>query len=132
MDELEWLVAEIGQSRKYGAICPDVVRRIAARELAAHPGRREALRAAKNRLHQVGGAFLSEKRDYAAWLRLLSAAQGSPTQLEAACRNILEYQSSTRERLPILDRFFPTVLAEIDPPSTVLDVACGLGPLAIP
>lgn len=132
MDELERLVEEVARSRKYGNIAPAVVRRIAARELAAHPASREALKAVKNRLHQAGGAFLGPEPNYGHWLRQLSAAQGNPLVLRNACLTIIEHQSSTRERLPILDRFFSTVLAEIAPPRSILDVACGLGPLAIP
>ena len=132
MDELELLVDQVRQSRKYSSICSAVVRRIAARELAAHPARKEALKATRGRLHQAGGAFLSQQPDYVGWLGLLSAAQGSAEPLRVACRTILANQSSTRERLPILDTFYRTVLAEIDPPHTILDVACGLGPLAIP
>lgn len=132
MDELERLVDEVRQGRKYSSICPAVVRRIAARELAAHPARKEAVKATRSRLHQVGGAFLGSAPDYAGWLRLLTGAQGSPESLRAACCSILANQSSTKERLPILDDFYRTIWTEIDPPRTILDVACGLGPLAIP
>jgi 16S rRNA (guanine(1405)-N(7))-methyltransferase len=42
------------------------------------------------------------------------------------------HHASTRERLPILDQFYATVLAGLPPPRTVLDLACGLNPLSIP
>jgi 16S rRNA (guanine(1405)-N(7))-methyltransferase len=42
------------------------------------------------------------------------------------------YHSSTRERLPDIDRFYHTLLAELPPAQRVLDVACGFNPLAIP
>jgi 16S rRNA (guanine(1405)-N(7))-methyltransferase len=43
----------------------------------------------------------------------------------------MKYHSSTRERLPILDQFYARVLAGLPPPQVVLDLACGLNPLAI-
>jgi 16S rRNA (guanine(1405)-N(7))-methyltransferase len=42
------------------------------------------------------------------------------------------YHSSTRERLPILEQFYSTILANLPPINSVIDVACGLHPLAIP
>ena len=44
----------------------------------------------------------------------------------------LPAHASTRERIPILPRFFAEVLADIEPVHSVLDLACGLNPLAIP
>jgi 16S rRNA (guanine(1405)-N(7))-methyltransferase len=43
----------------------------------------------------------------------------------------MRHHASTRERLPILDAFYTTTLAAIQPVRSVLDVACGLGPLAL-
>ena len=41
------------------------------------------------------------------------------------------YHSSTRERLPILEQFYARALADIPPARVVLDLACGLNPLAL-
>ncbi len=60
-----------------------------------------------------------------------AAAQGDPA-LRNACRAVMAHHASTRERLPILESFFATTLAGIAPVTSVLDVACGLNPLAIP
>jgi 16S rRNA (guanine(1405)-N(7))-methyltransferase len=40
--------------------------------------------------------------------------------------------TSTRERLPILDRFYADLWARTGVPRVVLDLACGLNPLAAP
>ena len=42
------------------------------------------------------------------------------------------FHASTRERLPIIDQFYATTLGDIAPVHSVLDLACGLNPLAIP
>jgi 16S rRNA (guanine(1405)-N(7))-methyltransferase len=44
----------------------------------------------------------------------------------------MRHHASTRERLPILDSFYNTVFEALPPIASVLDVACGLNPLAIP
>src|SRR5262245_36790257 len=43
----------------------------------------------------------------------------------------MECHASTRERLGILETFYTTALAGLPPIHSVLDVACGLNPLAI-
>jgi len=40
--------------------------------------------------------------------------------------------ASTRERLPILDQFYASTLAHIPRITSVLDIACGLNPIALP
>jgi 16S rRNA (guanine(1405)-N(7))-methyltransferase len=44
----------------------------------------------------------------------------------------MQSHASTAERIPILEDFYKTCLAPIAPVSSVLDLACGLNPLAIP
>src|SRR5207249_948451 len=52
--------------------------------------------------------------------------------IKHVCRAIMDHHASTRERLPILDQFYATIFAELPPINSVLDLACGLNPLAIP
>jgi 16S rRNA (guanine(1405)-N(7))-methyltransferase len=215
MDELELLVQAVRKSPKYRDVCPDVVRNVGARELAARrnsrqprhsaetaerspaePCRerraeyrdagcspanyagwgsdsdsgergteyrlRDAVKATKNKLHQVGGAYW-DAADYAGWLdQLRSAAKAgsesrhsaSPAknagrstgsaerssgergteyrgELRRICWEAMKHHSSTRERLLILDQFYTRTLAGLPPPQVVLDIACGLNPLAI-
>src|SRR5437867_4436060 len=44
----------------------------------------------------------------------------------------MSHHASTRERQPIVDLFYTTILADLSPMQSVLDIACGLNPLAIP
>lgn len=136
--ELDALVEAVLGSSKYRSVSPDLVRAIGARELAIRPNRKAAIKATKNALHQAGGAFLDSPIHYdraRALLRAALAEDPSTTPnspFAEACRTIMTGHTSTRERLPILDTFFSTTLAGLPTPSTVLDVACGLNPLARP
>ena len=56
----------------------------------------------------------------------------SEPELKSACRDILTLHSSTRERLPILDRFYRAVFEITGQPASILDLGCGLNPLACP
>jgi 16S rRNA (guanine(1405)-N(7))-methyltransferase len=133
MPDLDALVSAVSSSRKYRTICADTVRRIAEGELAKHGNLRAAVKATKRRLHQVYGAFELDF-DYGAAYRLLEAAYGvgSDVKIEAACREILGQHSSTRERLPILERFYPAVFQVTGRPTSLLDLGCGLNPFALP
>jgi 16S rRNA (guanine(1405)-N(7))-methyltransferase len=133
MSDLSEIVAAVGSSKKYRAICEDTVRRIAARELASHRNHRAAVKATKRRLHQVYGAFEREI-DYNQAYQWLEAAYtaGSGAEIRAACRRILALHSSTRERLPILEELYDAVFEITGRPLSLLDLGCGLNPLALP
>ena len=124
----------IRQSPKYRHISEDLIRSLLQRELAAGRTPKEAVKAAKNKLHQIAGAYFPEKVHYPDWLAELRAAAqtGDQAALQAACLRVMDHHASTRERLPILDDFYAVTLASVQPVHSVLDVACGLNPLAIP
>ena len=133
MSDLEAVVAAIASSKKYRAVCPDTIRRIAEGEVAKRGNVKETVKATKRRLHQVYGAFESAS-DYEAAYECLAAAYatGAEDEIRAACRDVLMSHSSTRERLPILDRFYPALWAITGRPGAILDLGCGLNPLALP
>ncbi len=130
--DLERLVAAVHSSAKYGRVCEDVVRGVGERELAKGRRLKDAVKATKKKLHQVGGAYLEAGMDYAAWLDDLRAASGNEGDFRRACAETMRHHSSTKERFQILDEFYATVLADLPPLHSVLDLACGLNPLAIP
>jgi 16S rRNA (guanine(1405)-N(7))-methyltransferase len=52
---------------------------------------------------------------------------------EDACRAVLMQHASTRERLPHIQELYPRIWdATAGPPASLLDLGCGLGPLALP
>jgi 16S rRNA (guanine(1405)-N(7))-methyltransferase len=135
MDErLEELVAAVRAGARYRHIDEGLIRRIGAAELGKRSKLREAVKATRNKLHQVGGAYQEEGIDYARWSQELA---GLPHELHHPavmdfCKRMAAQHASTRERLPIFEDFYRQTLAEIAPLRSVLDVACGLNPLALP
>jgi 16S rRNA (guanine(1405)-N(7))-methyltransferase len=131
---LTQLVEAVHASRKYRHVSEAFISSIGTRELERGAKLKEAIKATKNKLHQVGAAFLADEMRYTSWLAelRLAAQSGDRGTLRDACARIMLHQSSTRERLPILDQFYTTILANLPPINTLLDVACGLNPLAIP
>ena len=133
-EPLDRLVNEIKASAKYRHVCEDLVRNLGAQEMHKRPdNEREMVKAVKNKLHQIGGAYLDHTPNYAAWLNDLQAALPSHTEaFRATCRRMMQLHASTRERLPILESFYAEVFAALPPIHSVLDVACGFNPLALP
>ena len=132
MTSIDELVAAVCKSSKYRQVCEDVVRGVGERELAKGRRLKEAIKATKKKLHQVGGAYLEGGVDYGAWLDGLRVAFGDDEEFRWACAQTMRHHASTKERFSILDEFYATVLADLPPIHSVLDIACGLNPLAIP
>jgi 16S rRNA (guanine(1405)-N(7))-methyltransferase len=132
VSDIDKLVAAVRESSKYRCVCADAVRGIGERELAKGRRLKDAIKATKRKLHQVGGAYLTGGMDYTAWLENLRAASGDNAEFRRACAQVMAHHASTQERLEILGEFYATVLAGLPPVRSVLDLACGLNPLAIP
>lgn len=130
MYNLDDVIMAVLASGKYRAIAPDFVRKIAVDELSKHPRPKEAIKATKNKLHQVAGAYLGAPPHYDDWLERLAAVNAA--ERPEICRVLMHSHASAWERLPIIEQFYQTTLAEIAPVHSVLDLACGLNPLAIP
>lgn len=133
-EQLEQLVASILGSAKYRAVDPQLVRNIGARELAKRRPLKEAIKATRSKLHQVGAAYQTLEGASAALFGQIraAAAAGDQAALRRACAAVMEQHASTRERLPILGEFYAATLAEIGPVRSVVDIACGLHPLGLP
>jgi len=128
------LIARIQSHAKYAHIAPELVRSLARAALARTGSTKAAFKATRSKLHQVAGAYYRQKPTYPAWLAQLQAAaqQGNPDATKNTCLRIMESHASTRERMPVLDPFYRTLLQDLLPIHSVLDLACGLNPLAIP
>jgi 16S rRNA (guanine(1405)-N(7))-methyltransferase len=127
--DLAALVAAVRASAKYRHLDATLVEEVAASELAKGRNFKESVKATRNKLHQVAGAYLPDRPDYAAWLNTITQAT-STEERRAAYRQVMSHHASTRERLPFLDSFYDTVLGDLPPIHSVLDLACGLNPLA--
>lgn len=131
---LDDLVAAVQANPKYRAIHLDLVRRVAAMEQAKGRSWKETVKATRNKLHQVGGAYLESPIDFDHWLdKLLDLPYDrSAGEVRQFCKQLMAHHASTRERLPILESFYAETLAPLGLIRSVLDLACGLNPLCLP
>lgn len=130
---IEDVLARVAVSRRYRHVAEEVVRRLAAEEIAKSRNLADAEKRTKRRLHQIFGAYTGQP-DYPQ--RLLALARtvegGDQEAVREVCRAAMATHVSTRERLPVLDRFYAELFAITGVPAVVCDVACGLNPLAVP
>lgn len=133
-DKLYELVEAILQSPKYRSLNRDIILTIGGQELSKNLKMKQAIKSTKTRLHKIGGAFLDYRPDFCEWQYKLdeAARAGDENALRQVCQQLMAHHSSTRERLPILPRFFAETLGDLPPLRSVIDIACGLNPLAIP
>jgi 16S rRNA (guanine(1405)-N(7))-methyltransferase len=133
-DDLERLTAAALAGSKYQSIAPGLVKRIAAQELERRRNFKEALKATRSKLHQIGAAYLEKPIDYAQAILELDhlPERPSPDEIKDFSLRWMPQHASSRERLSILPDFFEQTLGSIAPIRSVLDLACGLNPLALP
>ena len=133
--KLNKLVYAVISSSKYKRVSPEFIALIGSEELKKHRNIKTAIKSTKNKLHQVGGAYSNyRKNNYSAWLKELKkvSLSNNDEEIRTTCINIMEYHLSTKERVPVLNQFYSTILSEIPSARSILDIACGLNPLSIP
>lgn len=130
---VESVVTAVKQSRKYRDTSEETIRQLAIEAVATHKKAKPAEKAVRRRLHSIMAPYLGDP-DYTAAAALLTEAfvTGDADAVRAVCRDLMHAHLSTRERLPILDSFYRDIFAVTGLPGRLLDIACGLNPLAFP
>lgn len=124
------LVARVRQSREYRSVACEVISAIGRIEVTRSRSFEAAVKATKRKLHQIAGAYLPAGMTAGRWRSEIDAARSD--ELAAVCRRIMACHLSTVERLPFLDEFYRRLLGDMGPVRSMMDVGCGLNPLAIP
>ena len=126
------VIARIAAAPKYRDVHPDTVAEVVRRESEATREVAELEHRSRARLHKVAALHLLTTR--AAVLRrgIEPADLDDPARRRLWCREMLAGHASTAERLPDLDRFYPTILGLVPAPRTVADIACALNPFTVP
>lgn len=132
-DDIAALVTAVKQSKKYADTHEDTIRELAQDALHRYKKPKQALKAVRQRLHSIMAPYLGDPDYEAAAARLTAVfATQDTTQIKNTCREILQDHLSTQERLPILDDFYREIFRVTGKPTSLLDIACGLNPLAFP
>ncbi len=115
---------------KYRTLEPALVGRFAAEAVARTRTPAEAVKHAKRKLHQAYGAFAAGSAALAVGRCVDAVVSGA--DVRDACRAAMAAHASTAGRVDHLDELYGTIAGWCGTPASVSDLACGLGPLAIP
>ncbi len=132
-DNLEQVVTAVKQSRKYGDTSEATIRELAEVALRQHKKPKKAIKAVRTQLHSIMAPYLGDP-DYDAATQQLTDlfANGDEAAIKSGCWEILDTHLSTRERLSILEPFYQQIFEVTGKPTSLMDIACGLNPLAFP
>jgi 16S rRNA (guanine(1405)-N(7))-methyltransferase len=134
-NDLRPLIEQIRDTKKYRQLdLPEsTLRDLLEAELPRHRSQKDSLQVVRQKLHNIVAPYLGDPDYHAALTALeINAPSGNPLELKAICSGIMTSHISTRERLSTLDTFYARLFNLIGKPQVILDLACGLNPLAIP
>ena len=127
------LIDQVSSSAKYAQLAGTLVSRVTSEEAKKYKSKQKIIQSARTRLHQLTGAYLAPKIDYAQWLAKFKSLESNDlAELQSTSLQMMRLHASTFERVEVLPNYFQTTLASISPVKSILDLACGLNPLAIP
>jgi 16S rRNA (guanine(1405)-N(7))-methyltransferase len=131
----EW-VTEVLSSKKYrsAGLNPVTVADLIHQESYKHPSKKTALKAVKRKLHNIVAPYLGEL-DYADLSERLTQIQETSFAshpLRSFCQAVLTQHASTAERIPFMTDFYTQLFEVTGKPNKIIDMACGLHPLAFP
>lgn len=135
VDEIavEAVITAVKGSKKYRDTSEETIRQLAVEAVLEHKKPKPAEKAVRRRLHSIMAPYLGDPDYAAAGRRLMEVfVGGDDGDLRAACRDLMFAHLSTRERLPLLETFYRDIFAITGQPTRLLDIACGLNPLAFP
>ncbi|MBI4978954.1 MAG: hypothetical protein HZC28_15860 [Spirochaetes bacterium] len=119
------IVARIHASKKYRNLCSAVIERAVAE---THPGNTDPVKAVKERLHQVYGAYINPSLHKKA--SRIIAAMGD--DIRATALTLLALHVSTAERLLSYESMYRSIFETTGPARSVIDIAAGFNPFSMP
>lgn len=129
------LADQILNQRQYRGlgIPHETVQDLIHREEDAELNERTILKNVRRKMHHIVADYLGDV-DYEQAEKWLEEAYAKPNKelIKETCTRIMGCHASTRERLAYLDNFYQTIFAACGIPGSILDLACGLNPFALP
>ena len=115
------IITEIKKSKKYSSVYQPLLERVCAEESVKYKKDKEKIKAVKNRLHEIYGAFITEN------------SVKSTEYLINEPENILKLNISSNERLSFIIKFYKFIFDMIgEEINIILDIGCGFNPFSLP
>lgn len=132
--EINEIASKMLASRKYrGLDLPmNTLQDLLRQGLPHAKNTRDLEKLVRQKLHNIVAPYLDSVDYVDAGVQLKNIKADDIASINQYCRQMLEKHASTAERLPILEDFYRRIFATTGIPDTVLDLACGLNPFALP
>ncbi|HGJ66967.1 TPA: hypothetical protein ENS27_16530, partial [bacterium] len=129
-NEIIEIVQKIIKSKKYNTIYPKTVENTARRCFEKYD-KKHVEKKTKTALHQIWSAYYKSKPNFDDVFNDFVKNINDGKNIKEEIIRILSFQSSTRERLMIIDDFYCKIFSITGYPEIIIDHACGLNPLSI-
>jgi len=131
------VITEIKKSKKYSNVYQLLLERVCSEESVKYKKDKDKIKAVKNRLHEIYGAFLSENSvkfaEDAINKNIEAIINYSYNNNIKSSENLLKLNTSSNERLSFISELykfiFDAIHCEIN---TILDIGCGFNPFSLP
>lgn len=129
------LIEDILTSRKYRKlnIPQETARDIYFIAIASGQNPKEAEKTLRQKLHNIIAPYLGEPDFAKAYAELETAfLTRDAKEIKKVCGDLLSSHASSRERLELLNEFYPHLFGLTGKPGSIFDLASGLNPFSLP
>ena len=126
------LAEEINKSKKYSSVCQSVVERICSEESVKYKKDKDKIKAVKNRLHTIYGAFFNENS-----IKAVENIISSGEDIFSVSEKLMRLNVSSNERLIFIEELYKFIFDVTLKKFTeniidILDIGCGFNPFSLP
>lgn len=134
--DIQGMIENIKESRKYRGLGlnAETIRDLILQESPHHASQKNLRKAVRRKLHNIVAPYLGEP-DYQSLIETLAEIENtSPDspEIRGFCQKVLSEHASTAERISEMEAFYQRIFEITGPPDILIDLACGLHPLAFP
>jgi 16S rRNA (guanine(1405)-N(7))-methyltransferase len=131
--QIDEVIFEICKNANYARMDAGLVRKVVLQETSKRKNKKEIVKAAKSKLHQIGTVYLDSPKPLQIDCLTISSEQSQNIAYQKQWAiPYLQNHASTRERFDFVDEFYEQIIAELSGVDKIIDLACGMNPLFRP
>ncbi len=134
--EIQRMIEKIQNSRKYRdlGLNPETIHDLLLQEIPKQTSQKTLRKSVRRKLHNIVAPYLGEPDYQSLTAELATIKNASPgsQEIRSFCLKVLSEHASTVERISFMSEFYERIFTYTGTPDTLLDLACGLHPLAFP
>lgn len=130
MKDINSIYDNIVNSKKYNAICDELIYRICQETAIKYKKDKEIIKAVRTQLHAIYGAFFSDKCINQA--TSIISNYNSEKSIEQLAEELLNLHTSSQERFEHIEELYNYVFSVTGHPTSITDIGCAFNPFSIP